>query len=295
MSVRARGPAPVLQTAHAAGSRLEAVLAAGMARMALVPTDGLKRGASDLTPDDEELAFPLGEQLKRVMQEEEARDAKVGYLTKEPQALMELLVNEMVEQEKTSSIKDEDILRRVERIMEAIRKAYPGMKRLHPRTLRRRIHEYRQKNTTREVDWENKKTPVVRKLEDLDAFLEDPQVDYDDPSTAAQEELQDLLKEMDEEVVAGYPKWVTQGPLPADPPYPKTVYGTIGKKNFLTNEAIKYIYWNVMQPERMDKEEMKKVLLNMQDKKLDEKISWMRSKLRKFGIEVPDLVSQQGH
>ena len=74
MSVRARGPAPVLQTANAAGSRLEAVLAAGMARMALVPTDGLKRGASDITSDDAGLAFPLGEQLERVEQEKEARE-----------------------------------------------------------------------------------------------------------------------------------------------------------------------------------------------------------------------------
>ena len=300
MSVRARGPAPVLQTANAAGSRLEAVLAAGMARMTLVPTDGLKRGASDLTPDDAELAFPLGEQLKRVMQEKEARGANVGYFTKEPKALMKLLVDEMVKQEETPSIKDEDILQRVELIVTAIRRAYPGMTRLDNITLRKKIHEYRQQITARVVDWKNKKPSVVRKLaaqagitpEELDAFLENPRVDYDDPSAAAQKELQDLLKELDEDVVAGYPDWVTRGPLAADPPYPKTVIRSEGKKTFITDEALEYVYWNVMQPERMNKEEMLTVL-GMHEKKLEEKIDWMRSRLGKLGIAVPDRVKPE--
>jgi hypothetical protein len=302
MSVRARGPAPVLQTANAAGSRLEAVLAAGMARMALVPTDGLKRGASDITSDDAGLAFPLGEQLNTVMQEKEARDANIGYFTKVPQALMKLLVDELVEQEKTLSIKDEDILQRVERIVKAIRRAYPGMNRLWDNTLRKKIHEYRlQKLPDRVVDWKNKKTPIVRKLaaqagitpEELDAFLEEPQVDYDDPSADAQKELQDLLKELDEEVVAGDPEWVTRGPLAADPPYPKTVYAVEGKKKFLTIPALEYVYWNVMQPERMDKEEMMRVL-SMNKQKLGDKIYWMRHKLIvEVGIEVPDLAKPE--
>lgn len=301
MSVRARGPAPVLQTANAAGSRLEAVLAAGMARMALVPTDGLKRGASDITPADAELAFPLGEQLEKVEQEKEARDASVGYFTKKPQAFMQLLVDEMVKQENTLSIKDEDILQRVERIAKAIRRAYPGMRRLDHETLLKKIHEYRlQKLPDREVDWKNKKTPVVRKLaaqagitpEELDAFLENPRVDVDDPSAASQKELQALLKELDEEVVAGYPVWVTRGPLAADPPYPKTVIRIEGGKKFITNEALEYVYWNVMQPERMNKEEMLTVL-SMNKEKLNEKIYWMRSKLGKLGIKVPNLIKPE--
>ena len=101
-----------------------------------------------------------------------------------------------------------------------------------------------------------------------------------------------MLKELDEDVVAGYPDWVTRGPLAADPPYPKTVIRSEGKKTFITDEALEYVYWNVMQPERMNKEEMLTVL-GMHEKKLEEKIDWMRSRLGKLGIKIPNRIKPE--
>ena len=222
MSVRARGPAPVLQTANAAGSRLEAVLAAGMARMALVPTDAPKRGR---TPD------VRGE----LAQQHEQDDAQNAFT---PEQLRDVFAE------------------------------WGG------------------------GDLDDPSAPTPEQLEDI--FAEWGGGDLDDPSAPTPEQLQDMLAELDtEDASAGYPPWVTLGPLAADPPYPEdSSADKPGKNRLFTVSELKYVYWNVMHPERMNREEMKSKLV-LDKKRLGWKIDWMRFKLKKLGFEVPEPIKPE--
>ena len=173
------GAVAPLPVAGKARTKLDAVLAAGMARLSVVPTDAPKRARevtnlddldalmnepnqalsqdlleallqSDeaLAPDAPPVELEIGDELQKVMDELEPRDTSVSYFLHEPERLMHVLIDELLTQE-TPSITNQQILERVDLIVDTIRRLYPGLYRLKLKTMRSKTLQYRIRNTTR--------------------------------------------------------------------------------------------------------------------------------------------------
>jgi len=169
MSVRARGAVPAPSST---GSRLEAVLAAGMARMALVPTDAPKRVREEdfedvdaaladlLGPDEDEEGAPTPQEntaplnafpnplMQAALAEAAPRDlAPAGMTIGSPaRMLTEQLVQEMLAFEDTMDI---DAIRRyIKAIADLVVRLYPNVP---LRNAHRHAKEYRLQWSTKSL------------------------------------------------------------------------------------------------------------------------------------------------
>ena len=86
--------------------------------------------------------------------------------------------------------------------------------------------------------------------------------------------------------------------LAPDPPYPTDSSADVapGQNRYFTRSEMKYLYWNLMQPARMNMDEITDKL-KLSEAKVLAKLHWMRFKMKSWGYEVPDAVipkSQRG-
>ena len=358
MSGHARGPAW--------GSRLEAVLAAGMARMALVPTDAPKRTREDeermevewrkkQNEQAEQLVYRQLQQMRQSHQEVQdalaqldAEDDAQNAPDYTPEELDAFLAREFAPSssgganayggaENGSEIEelDEDLdepsapsgrftPEQLQNVLVQLDKEDAEAK--EPATVVRTVPgtpamrypvwitlgplprtppvPTRAQLSTRKSDREKDKLNA-EEMAYLFWYLMHPFHFEDDIEAIADNLLLDENVVRDRIVGMRHrykkPPWSLEIPDPSpapyigatlapNPPYPKnSSAGTPSfqkQRKFSTSE-LKYLYWNVMLPQRINLEEMMDVLV-LERKEVLHKIHWMRMRLKNWGYTVPD-------
>lgn len=270
MSSHARGPAW--------GSRLEAVLAAGMARMALVPTDAPKR-----TREDE------GRMAAEWEEQQKEQAEQVVY-----RQLQQMRQSHQVVQDALAQLDAEDDAQNAPEYTPEELEAF----------LAREFAPSSSGGANAYGGAEN-----GSEIEELDEDLGEPSA----PSGRfTLEQLQNVLTQLDKEdaeakepatvvrVVPGtpavtYPPWITLGPLPRTPPVPTRAQLSSRKAgrqlDKLNAHEMAYLVWYLWHPFRFE-DDIEAVADNLllSEKRVRDRITSMRNRYKKppFSLVVPD-------
>lgn len=311
-----------------ARSRLDLVLAAGMAHVALVPTDAPKRGSEDLlavvvdpaaapAPDQdeeytaEELEKFLASLTEGELETPELFDARAlekavadAAIHKTAEETMNEFVDELLLLEEQMRLEGwemeiDDIRRQIALITDTVAKFYP---REDADKLRKYALNYRMKGTNREINKLSDRTPRSGRR----TKSESP-VMPNRPPSRGMHRLDDQVQQplvvggkhgMQVEFKPGhpsttelYPSWVVRVLPPTPPiliPENLSVAKKEGAQRHFNDEEMAYLFWYLMNPHAIDYQDMKNTL-NLPDvRDLKKRFKNIRERACAYNIVVPE-------